>query len=58
MKLPNALVWFVVVSALILQGACLWLLREAAVPVLTISIPATLALVGAGRWIDSKGVVQ
>lgn len=52
MKLPMDLIWFAVVAAFVLMVGSLWLLREAAVPILELGIPALLALAGVGRWID------
>lgn len=52
MKLPMDLIWFATVGAFVLMAGSLWLLRADAVPILELGIPALLALVGVGRWID------
>lgn len=52
MKLPMDLIWFATVGAFTLMASSLWLLRADAVPILELGIPALLALVGVGRWID------
>lgn len=52
MKLPMDLIWFATVGAFALMAGSLWLLRADAVPILELGIPALLALVGVGRWID------
>lgn len=47
---PRGLIWVFGIASVVLNGAALWLLREPAVPVLTVSIPAMLALCGVDVW--------
>lgn len=50
MGTPRGLVWVFGIASVALQAASLVLLGTAAVPILSIGIPAMLALVGTDVW--------
>lgn len=51
---PRALIWVFGIAVVSLQASALWLLREAAVPILSAGIPSMLALVGADVWVNRE----
>lgn len=46
--------WVALISAIILMGVSLWLLREAAASILTAGIPSIVGLAGAREWLDRR----
>lgn len=54
MGTPRGLIWAFGIASIALQAAALWLLREAAVPILSAGIPSMMAIAGVDAWANRK----